>query len=378
MKKDGENIKEIINYALEETAPDKYLKNLIKVEENILFVKNKKLDLDKYDRKILIGFGKMASSVAKELCKIVSFDEGVILDTKSEKLGNKNVKCLVGDHPIPSKKNIENTFELIKLINNLTKNDLVICVVSGGGSSLLFKPNMDYEDYMKLYDEKVFSGIDIKKLNKFRKENSLVKGGKLAKIITPAKLVNLYFSDVVGNDLSNISSGPTYSKRAENILILNNNYFLEKIKEKAESLGMKTKIVSNKVNCDVEKFSRKIIGKLNSKFDCLIWGGETTVEVHGKGNGGRNQELALYVAKLIENKNVSFASFGTDGIDGISKDAGAIVDGNTIEKIKKKKIDLDKGLGENNSNFVLKKIGGLITTGKTGINLMDVMILMKN
>lgn len=379
MIKDGgyKNIEEIINYALRESAPNKFLKGFVKIDNNVLSIKNKKFDLEKYDKKILIGFGKMAGSVAKELCKIVSFDEGIILDTKSEKFRNKNVKCLIGDHPFPSEKNIDNTYKLIELVNKLKENDLVICIVSGGGSALLFKPKMDYEDYMEIYNEKIFSGIDIKKLNKFRKENSLIKDGKLAQIIAPAKLVNLYFSDIVGNDLSAISSGPTYNKRAENILILDNKFFLEKMKEKALVLGLKTKIVSNKVNCDVEKFSREVVSKLNCKKDCLIWGGETTLEVKGKGNGGRNQELALRVAKLIKDKDVTFASFGTDGIDGTTKNAGAIVDRTTFEKIRKKKIDLEKELENNNSNFVLKNVKGLITTGKTGINLMDAMILVK-
>ena len=370
-------IKEMINYALDQSNPKKFMQDIVHIDKNILSIKDRKINLPKYDKKILIGFGKMASSVAKEICKIVPFDKGIVIDTKFGKIRNKNIKCLVGDHPIPSKKNIKNTDKLIDFVKDFDSNDLVVCIVSGGGSSLLFKPKISYEDYMELYNKKFLSGINIKKLNSFRERESLVKGGRLAEIIFPAMLVNIYFSDVVGGNLSIISSGPTYHKKAENILLLDNKFFLKKMKEKAEALGLKTKIVSDRVSSDIKKFAKKIISGYYPKYDCLIWGGETNIKVNGGGKGGRNQELSLHVAKLIQNKNMTFASFGTDGIDGMTKHAGGIVDGDTVEKINNNNVDLEKELKDNNSNFVLKKVGGLITTAETGINLMDVAILIK-
>jgi glycerate-2-kinase len=369
----------IIDFGVSNCYAEKAIKKNIKIKNKILEIKNKKYNLKNYNNIYLIGFGKMSSSSAKEIEKIIPIKKGIIIDTKKINLKNKNIKVFRGTHPFPSRKNIKATLKILELTKTLNKNDLVIVIVSGGGSSLLCHPNMPFNKYKKIIKKILFSGKDIKQINKMRKKYSNIKAGKLGKEILPAKLINLYFSDVIGDDLKTIASGPTYIKEADNFLLLNNKVGVDAINKKAKQLGFKTKILTTKLKGEASKIGEKLLFNIkNKKNMCMICAGETTVKVKGKGRGGRNQELCLGALEKIKNmKNTILLSFASDGIDGTTNYAGAIIDCTTYEKIKKYKLKIKHYLQTNNTYDVFKKTNDLIFTGKTGINLMDFVVVLK-
>ena len=358
-------ILKIMDAGIEACKPKHIIRKNISLKKNILSIKNKRYNLKKFKNVYLIGFGKMSASAAKEIEKIIKI-KGIIIDTEKIKL--RKIESIKGTHPLPSQKNIKATKRMIDLVNNLDKDDLVLCIVSGGGSSLLCSPNIPFNKYMKKLKKVIFSGIDIKRLNQFRKRYSNVKAGKLAKMIHPAKIINLYFSDVIGDDFKVIASGPTYSRKADNILILNNKVCADAMAKKAGSLGLKPKIYTTRLKGEARNIGKRLLKKVNM---CLIAAGETTVTVKGKGKGGRNQELCLGALKNIN--DFTLASIDSDGIDGITDAAGAIIDIKTLNKAE----NIDKYLKNNNSYNFFKRTNSLIYTGKTGINLMDFVVIIR-
>jgi glycerate-2-kinase len=372
--KDRKIVLDIINEGLEACKSERIIKENISLKKNKLTIKNKSYYLDNYKGVYLIGFGKMSSSVAKEIEKIIPIKKGIVIDTEYTKL--KKVEVIKGTHPLPSKKNIIATKKIIDLVSNLSEQDLVICISSGGGSSLLCYPNLDFDEYMKKLKKVIYSGINIVKLNKFRKKYSNVKAGRLANSVFPTKLVNLYFSDVVGDKLEVIASGPTYDKRADNILLLNNKVGIEAMKKKAESFGFKTIIICDKFKGYSKNYGVKLLEKIKNKRNiCLISGCETTVKVIDEGKGGRNQELSLgSIDHIVE---ATLVAVDSDGIDGVTDAAGAIVDKEIFYIASSLKLDPLEYLKENNSYDFLKKTKNLIYTGKTGINVMDFVVILK-
>jgi glycerate-2-kinase len=372
--KDRKIVLDIINEGLEACKSERIIKENISLKKNKLTIKNKSYYLDNYKGVYLIGFGKMSSSVAKEIEKIIPIKKGIVIDTEYTKL--KKVEVIKGTHPLPSKKNIIATKKIIDLVSNLSEQDLVICISSGGGSSLLCYPNLDFDEYMKKLKKVIYSGINIVKLNKFRKKYSNVKAGRLANSVFPTKLVNLYFSDVVGDKLEVIASGPTYDKRADNILLLNNKVGIEAMKKKAESFGFKTIIICDKFKGYSKNYGVKLLEKIKNKRNiCLISGCETTVKVIDEGKGGRNQELSL--GSIDHIGEATLVAVDSDGIDGVTDAAGAIVDKEIFYIASSLKLDPLEYLKENNSYDFLKKTKNLIYTGKTGINVMDFVVILK-
>ena len=377
---------QIIDAGLNSINTKKIMNQKIKLMHDILLIENykktiKKIDLKKYKKIIVIGFGKASSLMAKGLEGVLGnkINSGIVISTKKIKL--KRITVMKGTHPTPYQRNINGAKKIVNLIKNLNKNDLVICLVSGGGSALLCYPKIPFKQYMKIINKHFASGIDIKALNKIRKKLSLVKGGKLARL-TKAKIISLIFSDVVGDDLSTIASGPTAGKRlknVENILLLNNTVALEAMKQKALSLGLKPVIITNKLKGEAKIIGKKFIKiSKNKKNIALLFAGETTVTVKGKGKGGRNQELCLGVIEEISKlKNAVLVSIGSDGIDGPTDAAGAVVDNNSFEKAGKLKLDYKEYLRNNDAYHFFKKTSDLIFTGLTGSNVADIGLILK-
>lgn len=374
---------QIIDSGLESINTEKVMKNNIKLKNSTLTIKNKKINLKKFKRIVIIGFGKASSLMGKEIEKILSnrIDTGIIISTKE--LNLKRIKVIKGTHPMPSQKNINATKKIIGLISNLEKDDLVICLVSGGGSALLCYPNIPFKQYIKTIKKAFLSGKDINTLNKLRKKYSHVKGGKLAGL-TKAKIISLIFSDVVGDDLATIASGSTVKKglkNTTNILLLNNQVTLEAMKKKALSLGLKPIILTNKLKGEARVIGKRLIKTLKNKKGkniALLFAGETTVTVKGNGKGGRNQELCLGAIEDISKlKNTALISIGSDGMDGTSNAAGAIVDNNSFEKAKTLNLDYKKFLKDNASHPFFKKTNELIFTGLTGSNVADFGVIIR-
>jgi len=287
--------------------------------------------LKKYQNVYLIGFGKGSAKAVDILRKKIKFKEIYVIDVT----GNYTR----GTHPLPSEKNFKFTQKVVERFNGkLTQKDLVIVIVCGGGSAMFTYPVVGIEKFKEINQQLLKSGANIYEMNIVRKHLDLVKGGGLAKILYPAKVVSLIFSDVPGNDLSFIASGPTvkdktkvndalkiikkykikgiskndlietpkenkYFKNVENRLVLSNLTALYAMKEKAKKLGLRAKILTDELEGEVSQVAKYLLNEIKkSREDLILCGGETTVKVKGNGKGGRNQELVLWFLKYTHNE----------------------------------------------------------------------------
>jgi len=372
---------EIIESGMNSILPKNVMKKQIKLKNNILTIKNKNYNLKNYENIYVIGFGKSSSLMALELEKILKdrIKKGIIISTKKVVL--KKIKLHIGTHPFPSEKNMAITKKIVNLLKSLNKDDLVLCLISGGGSALLFYPTVSFDKYMKIIKNAFNSGIDINGLNRVRKKYSYVKGGKLARL-TKAKIISLIFSDVIGDGLDTIASGPTYGgelRNVDNILLLNNQVALEAMKKKALLLKLKAVILTNKLNGEAKSVGKKLLKSINKykNKNCFLFAGETTVTVKGKGKGGRNQELCMGAMEDISKLNAALVSIGGDGIDGPTDAAGAIIDNNSLEKSINSKLNYKRYLKNNDSYYFFKKMNDLVFTGLTGSNVADIGVIIK-
>ncbi|MDA8240892.1 MAG: glycerate kinase [Nitrospiraceae bacterium] len=384
------------------------------------------------------GFGKascpMALAVEEGISDIV--EKGVVITRYGHCEGFDFRKTAVREagHPLPDENGRKAAGEIIGLLRSADKETLVLCLISGGGSALLVSPR----DGITLSDKQEVTGLLLKagagihELNTVRKHLSGVKGGRLAEAAYPAQVLSLIISDVIGDDLDVIASGPTspdgstyadalvvlekYGLRirsprsvievlekgaaglipetpkagqpvfdkVENIIVGSNRDALVAGKKMAESLGFDAEILSSEVQGEArevgQELAKKAIGVRNVRRSarpvCLISGGETTVTVRGSGLGGRNMELALAFALGIEGVDgISFLSAGTDGTDGPTDAAGAIADGNTVKRGEEKGMSAAEYLANNDSYHYFKEAGGLLITGPTGTNVMDVQLI---
>ncbi len=401
----------ILEAGLLAIQPEQIFKEEIELEEDILRIKNKKVRLSKYERVFLIGFGKgsagMAEKVEKKLGNFLT--KGWVIDTSMGK--SKRISYTVGTHPLPSKANIDFTEKVLKETAGLTKKDLVLIVICGGGSALFEAPySLKLKELSEVFGKLINSGANITEINVVRKHLSKVKGGGLAKHLFPAKVINLIFSDVPGNDLAVIASGPTvrdrstvmqavkilekygirgsmvprtaltelpkeaeYFENIENILVLSNETALEAMKDEAKKLGYKSFIFSDRIQGEAKKMGRKLIEQ-TPPGKILIAGGETTIKVSGKGKGGRNQALAL--ASLPITDDTLILAFDSDGLD-YWHFGGAMADKETTLKAEKAGINLKDYLARDDSGSFFEKTGDGILTDKLGSNVTDLIIVLK-
>ncbi len=441
-------LEEIFNAALK--AVDPYKSVSLHIEKIKLAFRN-----GIFKRLIIVGFGKASSLMAKAIEDGLSdlISEGIVITKYGHALphdANPPIPPLVkggwglfetfeAGHPVPDENGLKATAEIVRLLKDADENTLVVCLISGGGSALLVSP---YEGITLIEKQAITnlllkSGADINELNTVRKHISRVKGGRLAEIAYPAKVISLILSDVIGDRLDVIASGPTSPDKTtyndalrvlekyrlmdkspkgiievlkrgkeglipetpkegnkifehvENIIIGSNRIVLNAAKQTAEELGFQAEIISSELTGEARDIGKWIAEKAkeikgsSSKGQevndsrCLISGGETTVTVKGNGLGGRNMELALAFAMGIEGvEGITLLSAGTDGTDGPTDAAGAIVDGETVKKAKTIGLNPEEYLNNNDSYNFFKGIDGLFITGPTGTNVMDIQIMV--
>lgn len=406
----------LIEEALSSIQSENVINKEVKVEGNNLSINGENLpagrqvfDLSNFNRIFLIGFGKGSARNSRLIEEKLGdkLTEGYVIDTNPETFSK--IKFTQGTHPLPSQTNIDFVNNVLDITQNLTEKDLVIVVITGGGSSLFESPNVDLNKLVEINSALLKSGATISEMNTLRKHLSKVKGGGLAKHLYPAKIVTIIASDVPGNDLSTISSGPTvkdqttiedakvildkitrsdlavdlsetakedkYFANVSNILVLSNLTALNAMKKKAEELGYKAETLSDKFEGDAKTAGKELIAKTNSGSILLI-GGETTVKVKGHGAGGRNQALVLGAILNIDERTV-ISSFDSDGWDN-SNFAGAIGDINTVNKVKELNLNPQEFLDNDNSLEFFEKIGDGIETGRLPSNVSDLIIILKN
>jgi len=428
----------IFHFSLKAVDPFYAIKKRVKLVEDNLWVEGVLYRLEDKRRILLIGAGKASASMAQAVEKILGprIHKGVVVTKHGYVAPLRRIQLLEGGHPLPDKGGMEGTRRILKLISNLDQNDLVICLISGGGSALLVSPSpgISLKDIKELTDQLLRCGADIKEINTIRKHISQVKGGRLAQMAHPAHVVTLILSDVIGSRLDSIASGPTAPdtttfsdclkiikkyklidrippsilghlkkgvqgkieetpkpgspifKRVKNLIIGSNSLALEAARQKAEDLGFNTAILSRPVSGDTTRAAVKhasFAKRIQEKGDpvsppaCLISGGETTVKIRGKGLGGRNQEFVLVGAtKIAGLENVVMLSAGTDGTDGPTDAAGAICDGKTIKRALRKGLNPKQYLNNNDSYHFFQKLKDLLKTGPTNTNVMDIHLVL--
>ncbi len=405
----------LIEEALTSIQSENVINREIKVDGNNLSIMDKTFDILQFDRVFLIGFGKGSAKNSRLIEEKLGdkLTEGYVIDTNPEEFSK--IKFTQGTHPLPSQQNVEFTDSLIKRFKelNLTDKDLILIVVCGGGSAMLVHPyRISLDEKIKVGKALLESGADIIEMNTIRQHLSTVKGGGLAEILYPAHIASLIFSDVPGNNLSYIASGPTvkddttiddaisllkkynlldqlglkiedfsenpkeekYFANVSNILILSNLTALEAMKKKAEEFGINTSIYSDKFAGRAKMAGQELIQK-TAPNSILLVGGETTVKVTGAGEGGRNQELVLSALSFIDGKTI-ICSFDSDGWDN-SPFAGAIGDIYTINKARKMNLEPSEFLNSNNSLEFFEKVGDGIETGRLPSNVSDLIIIYK-
>lgn len=388
-----------------------------------------------FTRLVAVGFGKASFPMALALEEALGdlLETGVFITKYGHASKELNIfRSIEAGHPIPDRNGQHGTDEIIKLVENADEGTLVVSLISGGGSALLVSPceGILLEEKQELTSLLLQAGADIGELNTVRKHLSRVKGGRLAEIIFPATLVSLVLSDVIGDRLDIIASGPTspdpttYTdalgvlvkyrlldktpssivhhlemgeqgllaetpkpdnplfRKTRNIIVGSNRLALEAARSQAEDCGLIARIIADNVSGEAREAGKLLAQKaLFAKMGkgerplCMLSCGETTVTVTGTGKGGRNMELALAFALEIDGiPGITLLSAGSDGTDGPTDAAGAIIDGLTVIQAEQRGLDALGYLRNNDTYTFFSSLGGLFTTGPTGTNVMDIQI----
>jgi glycerate 2-kinase len=422
---------------IDSVLPYRLINNVLSVREDCLVIGHLTFSLKETENIYVIGAGKASAKMAAEVEKVpgILISEGHVIVKYGYSCKLKYVRVTEAGHPVPDSHGFKATKEILKIAEKAGVNDLVICLLSGGGSALLtdFPEGSSPQEMILLNALLVNSGACIQEINSVRKHLSSVKGGQLARAVYPANLVSLILSDVPGDLPDVIASGPTapdttnfhqaidvlnkYNlvpsvprglikylldgaeglrpetpkqgdpvfEKTANLLIGTNSLLLEAAKKKALEYNVNAVIVDNQLQGDIASVAEYIVQtSLKFKADCdeikpvcLLFGGETTIKMTGRGLGGRNQHLALLCARMLEKTpGVTILSAGTDGNDGPTDAAGAVVDSDTFPEAISKSIDPEKYIRNFDSYHFFKKAGGHIITGPTMTNVMDLIVVI--
>lgn len=429
LKRVRENILDILSSALEAVDPFNAVKS--RFGEKCITINKDIFDISRYKNIYLIGFGKASVGMVNAVCDSVEIKKGAVITNDSEnKVKYGQISTIVGSHPIPDRNSILGAEKIFAIIDECEKEDLLIVLISGGGSALFCKPRSNLKDLQTTTNLLLKSGANINEINAIRKHLSYVKGGQLVKSVK-CTLVSLIISDIVGDPMEFIASGPTYPdsttyKDSQNILkkyqlwekipesirliikdgirgnipetpkkndpafnkvynyiVANNEIACKAAICKAKELGYNAMLLTTSLTGEAKDVGKYLIDKTrNYETDkeniVFVLGGETTVTIKGCGIGGRNQEMVLASVEELVDTDIVFTSFATDGIDGESNAAGAIADGFTLKKARKNNLNPRIFLEENNSYEFFKHLGDLFITNPTGTNVMDVVIIVKN
>lgn len=433
---------DIFDSALKAVDPCNAVKKTIKITDNRLKVNDSAYDLKDFNRVIVVGAGKGTASMAKAVEELLGdrICEGLIIVKHGHAQSLSKIRCIEASHPLPDEAGVKGTEEIIETLKDVDEKTLVICLLSGGGSALLVSPpeGISLKEKQITTDLLLKAGASIDELNAVRKHLSRVKGGRLAQIAYPSSVLTLVLSDVIGDRLDVIASGPTVPDRStfmDAVKVIEKYNLVKKLPNKVLSMlldGIAGKLpdtpkagedcfkkgsavivgslkqainaarnTANKLGFDTDMVTDKLQGEAGEaavyladlakmvrssrkgvKPLCLLAGGETTVNVKGSGKGGRNQELAVAFALEIEGVDgITMLSAGTDGTDGPTDAAGAMVDGNTAIKARQFGLDPAEYLKNNDSYNFFKRLDCLtgekshLITGPTGTNVMDMQII---
>ena len=429
---------DIFRAGLKAVDPERAIRKYVRCKGDELFVGDCSYSLDRFKRILLVGAGKGTAPMAKALEDILGdrLTNGLIIVKYGHGIPLKKTKSMEAGHPIPDEAGLRATEELLKQVQECTEKDLIICAFSGGGSALLPAPSLPFnlDQKQEITHLLLECGATINEINAIRKHLSRSKGGWLAKEAYPATLVSLLLSDVIGDKLDVIASGPTvpdestYSdcieiierydlinrlpesvveyfkqgasgdlpetpkdgdpvfSKVQNLIVGNNREALLVAKKQAISFGYNTLVLSSQIEGEAKEVAQVFaaigkeicqVGLPVSPPACILAGGETTVTIQGKGKGGRNQELALACAIAIDGwEGIYMLSAGTDGTDGPTDAAGAIVSGLTCKRAGQASLNPHAFLLANDSYSFFESLGDLLKTGPTRTNVMDIICML--
>ncbi len=429
---------ESLEHALEAVDPEKLMNSKLLLRNSVLRVNGHRFNLREFRHIYVVGGGKASGAMAENLQRNLGkrITSGSVNIPRGTRHSTETVKLHEAGHPIPDEAGVEGARVMLEIAEQAQEEDLVICLISGGGSSLMPLPRggITISDKRKITDALLRSGATINEINTVRKHISDFKGGWLARKAYPATVLNLILSDVVGDPLDSIASGPTVPdsttfldavkvlkrhrlwenapasirevlsdgqrgvipetpkasdkafRKVYNVIIGNNRSASQAACQHLKSTGLNTLLLTSTLEGEARQVGvmlaaiaheASLYGNPIPKPAGIVAGGETTVTVTGKGRGGRNQEIALASASRVSGMDgVLVASLTTDGVDGPTDAAGAIADGKTLAKAAEMELNPDEFLIENNSYNFFSKIGDLIFTGPTGTNVNDVSVIV--
>jgi glycerate 2-kinase len=420
---------ELQRAALAAVEPGAAVRQHLRRQGDLVHVGDRSYNLGEYEHVYVVGGGKAAVPMAATVADVLGdrLTNGIVV-TKVGHAGSgpplPGLRVLEAGHPVPDRNSVRGAQAIADLARQATARDLIVCLISGGGSALLTLPveGLDLDDLQELTDALLRSGATINELNTVRKHWSSFKGGNLARLAAPAAVVTLVLSDVVGDPLDVIASGPTvpdptttadaqeildrYSiwpgrpvpfqetpkpgdavfERVHHVIVGSNRQAAVAALERARQLGFNGLLLSTYVEGEAREVARvaaALAKGVRSYGDpipapaCLVWGGETTVTIRGDGKGGRNQELALAAALALEGwPGVMLVPLATDGTDGPTDAAGALVTGETVARARALGLDPLAALMANDSYTFFDELGDLIRTGPTGTNVNDLLFLL--
>lgn len=406
--------------------------NILKRNANRLSISEQSSIIDlSHGRVIVVGAGKAGAAMAQAVEEVLG--DSITAGALSVKYGHtaptEKIKLYEAGHPLPDENGVRATQAIMDLLRGMNENDLVLCLLSGGGSALLELPvpGVTLDDVRVLTNELLRSGATINEMNALRKHLSQIKGGQLARLVQPARVVSLILSDVLGSPLDVIASGPTAPDsttfadamaiiqkyqirdktplpildqlergmrgeiadtpkandplfaRVTNVIVADNRIACESAAGEANARGYVAEIISTRVEGEACEIGAQLAMQASQAKGprCLIAGGEPTVKLHGHGKGGRAQELVLSAAReLAGTNNIVILSAGTDGTDGPTDAAGAIADGKTLARAEAQGLDANAFLENNDSYHFFHALDDLIITGPTNTNVNDLMIAL--
>ena len=430
-------LKDLISAAINAADPRKSLRRTLTRKGNQLKAGGISYDLSGFGRIVCAGAGKASGQMAVALEQVLgeTLEGGIVIVKDGYEAPCKKVRILEAGHPVPDQRSLNASKQILSLVQSLTQRDLLIVLLSGGASSLLCAPSagLTLSDKQRTTRLLLHSGAPIHAINIVRKHMSAIKGGQLAQA-TSANILTLIISDVLGDDLATIGSGPTFRDsstfqdaieilkqykiwsrlpgsvqhhlqkqlankitgtfkpakqrtiRNRHIILANNRHALEGVAQKARQLKLKPFILPIPLQGEAKEIGSILGGLARDLVEfgnpirppvCLIAGGEPTVTVKGKGKGGRAQECVLAAAQELAGlTNVVVAGFGTDGTDGPTDVAGALVDEKTVERASRKGLDISRLLDNHDSYHFFRNGGGHIITGPTGTNVNDIYLIL--
>ena len=436
--------------ALAAVEPAAAVRRHVHREQDTLTVADRSYDLSDYERVFIVGGGKAAAPMTAAIADLLgghltagaivtkyghaihqspTCDEPVPSEAQGRSRTITNLQIIEAGHPVPDENSVRGAQAVAALAQRATERDLVVCLISGGASALLTLPvpGLALTDLQSLTDTLLRSGATINELNTVRKHWSRIKGGNLARLVAPAALVTLILSDVVGDPLDVIGSGPTVPDpttvsdarevlerhgrnpwgflkpqgfklhetpkpgdpifaRVQHVVVGSNRLAALAATEKARQLGFNALLLSTYVEGEAREVARvaaALAKGIRAHGDplpppaCLVWGGETTVTVRGKGKGGRNQELALAAALALDGwSGVLLMTLATDGNDGPTDGAGAVITGETVARARAVGLDAQTALETSDSYTFFDSLGDLLRTGPTGTNVNDLLFTL--